>query len=166
MLTLDEKPVKVDYNVEVFSLPADFTYEDYQRLTEREREGYLHERVHNLVLNAGLDQIVDLMIATDTSSFTHCGVGSSSQAAAAGDTDLITAIGSRVAVTNRYKVSTGEAHFDTFFSSSANAGTWQEVIIANASSAGDALNRTVISSFTKSSSNSAVVAVTVTLARA
>lgn len=153
----------MDWNTEIFSLPADWTYEDFQQLSERSREGFLHDSGHNLVVNAGLDQIVNLMIGANTSSFTYCGVGSSSTAAAAGDTDLTTAIGSRLAITNRYLVSTGQAHFDTFYGSASNNGTWLEVGIFNASSGPTMLNHKIISSFTKDSTKSAVVAVTVTL---
>lgn len=163
MQVVDKCPVKVGYNVEVFALPPDFTYEDYLALSERHREGYLAERQHNLVVNAGLDQLGNLVLGINTSSFTHCGVGSSNTAVAAGQTDLQTGI-TRIAVTNRYLVSTGAAHFDSFFSSATGNGTWLEVGLFTASSSGTMLNRTVIASFTKDTTKSAVVAITVTFA--
>lgn len=160
----DDRVLSLDYNVEVFSLPADWTYADFQALSDRAKEGFLHERGHNLVVNAGLDQIGNLILGINTSSFTHCGVGSDGTAAAAGQTALTTQIGSRVSVTSRYLVSTGAAHFDTFFDSSTGAGTWLEVGLFTASSGGTMLARKVISSFVKSTSNTAVVAYTVTIA--
>ena len=63
-------------NVKLYKFPPDFTYQKIQELTQNEKESYLIDRGDNLVVDAGLAQIVDLMIGTDTSSFTHCMVGS------------------------------------------------------------------------------------------
>ena len=63
-------------NVKLYSYPANYTFDKIQKLTESEKNEYLIDKGDNLVVDAGLAQIVDLMIATDTSSFTHCRVGS------------------------------------------------------------------------------------------
>src|SRR5689334_24449295 len=106
-----EENIQANYNVEVFSLPPDFTYEDYLLLSERSREGYLIDRGHNLTTNAGKDQIAGLMCGTQTASAGYCGVGSSSTVEASTQTDLVSSI-ARVAITNKYVISTGSAHFD------------------------------------------------------
>ena len=123
-------------NVKLYEFPSDYTFERIQKLSKNEKECFLVDQGDNLVVDAGLSQIIDLMIATDTSSFTHCRVGSGTNTPAAGDTDMQTIIGSGVTVTNRYK-SGLVAYFDTFFSTSANNGSWEETGIANASTGSD-----------------------------
>src|SRR3990167_1935840 len=104
------------------------------------------------------------MIATDTSSFTHCRVGSGTNTPAAGDTDMQTIIDSGITVTNRYK-SGLVAYFDTFFSTSANNGSWEETGIANASTGSYLLCRRKFSAtFTKASTNTALISWSITLA--
>ena len=150
-------------NVKLYSYPAEYTYDKIQTLTESEKNEFLIDKGDNLVVDTGLAQIVDLMIGTDTSSFTHCRVGSGTNIPAAGDTDMQTIIGSGVTITNRYR-SGAVAYFDTFFSTTANNGTWAETGIANASTGSDLLCRRKFSAtFAKTSANTAVVAWTVTL---
>ena len=151
-------------NVELYEFPSNFTYDDYLELRRTgDHKRYIKDKGDNLVVDAGLAQIVDLMIGTDTNSFTHCRVGSGTNTPAAGDTDMQTIIGSGVTVTNRYR-SGSIAYYDTFFSTTANNGTWAETGIANASTGSDLLcRRKFSSSFTKSSSNTAVVAWSITL---
>ena len=151
-------------NVKLYEFPPDYTYDTIKNLTPEEKELHLKDQGDNLVVDSGLAQIVDLMIGTDTSSFTHCRVGSGTNTPAAGDTDLQTIIGSGVTVTNRYR-SGAVAYYDTFFSTSANNGSWEETGIANASTGSDLLCRRKFSStFTKTSSNTALVAWSITLA--
>ncbi len=151
-------------NVELYEFPADMTYDKYLKLKETgDHKRYIKDKGDNLVVDAGLAQIVDLMIGTDTSSFTHCRVGSGTNTPAAGNTDMQTIIGVGVTVTNRYR-SGAVAYFDTFFSTSANNGSWEETGIANASTGSDLLCRRKFSStFTKTSSNTALVAWSITL---
>lgn len=150
-------------NVKIYSHPSDFTYQDYQLLSERAKEASLVDEGKNLVVNAGLNQIVQLLIGGNTNSITYCGVGSNSTAVTAADTDLNTAIGSRLSITNRYAGTTGVAHFDSFYSSSSNNGTWLETALFDASSSGDMICRKIISSFVKATTNTATVAWTLTI---
>lgn len=152
-------------NVELYEFPSDMTYDDYLELKKTNKHiKYLKDKGDNLVVDAGLAQIVDLMIATDTSSFTHCRVGSGTATPAAANTDMQTIIGVGVIVTNRYK-SGSVAYFDTFFSTTANNGSWEETGIANASTGGDLLCRRKFSStFTKATTNTALISWTITLA--
>lgn len=151
-------------NVELYEFPSDYTYEKIQKLRPNEKCYFLIDKGDNLVVDAGLAQIIDLMIATDTSSFTHCRVGSGTNTPAAGDTDMQTIISTGLTITNRYK-SGLVAYFDTFFSTTANNGTWAETGIANASTGSDLLCRRKFSStFTKATTNTALVAWSITLA--
>lgn len=163
-------------NVESFIFPANKikSYNDYLLLggspafpTYRsiiaQSISIQYEKKDNLVVDAGMQRTIDLWIGDVTGKWTHCGVGSGTTGAASGDTDLETAIG-REAITDDYR-SGLEAHFDTFFSTSAQNGTWEETGIFSASSGGTMLCRkTFASTFTKSTSNTALIAWTVTLA--
>ena len=151
-------------NVELYEFPSSFTYDDYLELRRTgDHKRYIKDKGENLVVDTGLAQIVDLMIGTDTNSFTHCRVGSGTNTPAAGDTDMQTIIGSGVTITNRYR-SGSVAYYDTFFSTSSNNGTWAETGIANASTGSDLLCRRKFSStFAKTTSNTAVVAWSITL---
>lgn len=152
-------------NVKLYKFPANFTYEDFLVLRKYEEldKKYLKDRGDNLVVDGGLAQIVDLMIATNTNSFTHCVVGSGTNAPAAGDTNMQTIIGSGVTITNRYR-SGAVAYFDTFFSTSANNGSWEETGIST-TSAGTILlcRRKFSSTFTKAATNTALISWSISL---
>ena len=151
-------------NVLIYEFPADYTYDDIQKLTPLEKSHFIKDRGDNLVVDVGLAQIADLMIATNTNSFAYCCVGSGTNTPAAGNTNLQTIISTGIAVTNRYR-SGSVAYFDTFFSTSANNGTWNETSLSTTSAGTVMLCRRVFASpFTKSSSNTALVAWTITLA--
>lgn len=105
-----------------------------------------------------------MMIDASDSGFTHCRVGSGTNTPAAGDTDMQTIIGSGLTVTSKYRSSLS-ANYDTFFSTTDNNGSWNETGLATASTGGTLLCRRKFSStFTKSTSNTAVVAWAITLA--
>ena len=114
----------------------------------------------NLIVTAGKQQVSDLLIAANTNSFTHSGVGSSTQAPAAGDTALITPQGARVAVTDRYRSGT-DAKFDTFYNSAhgSNGTTINETGLFTASAGGILLARSIVSpGIVKTSGNTATLA--------
>ena len=147
-------------NVKLYELPPDFTFEDFKKSNKPD---YLVEEGDNLVVDIGLQQIALLIIGSNTNSFTHCGVGSDSTLPAAGDLDLVTEIG-RNTINDRYRVGL-TAHFDTFFGKSDQAGSWNETCLAQSASGNDILCRRVFdAAFTKSTSNSAVIAWTITFA--
>ena len=120
---------------------------------------------HNLVVDVGMQQIIDLMIATNTNSFTHTSVGSGTNTPTAGDIALQTEI-TRIAVPSGGRYRTGlSAAFDTFFATSDGNGTWNETGIHTAAAGGVMLcRRKFNSAFTKSTANTALVAWLVTLA--
>lgn len=164
MRNTDKAKFNIIGNVEIYSLPNNFTYSDYHNLSKEQKHEYLVEKGENLVVDVGMQYIIDLMIAVVSGSFTHCRVGSGSTTPASSDTALQTIIGSGLTVTNRYRSSLS-GHWDTFFSTSDNNGTWNETALATASTGGTILCRRVLGTpFVKSSSNTAVVAWTITLA--
>lgn len=165
---LRKPDLKLKINVDVFGFRANEVkclQDYYDILADRQLKEHLvyHDIGHNLVTNTGLNQIGNLITGVNTNSYTYNGVGSSASAASATDTDLLTAIGSRVAITNRY-VSSNVAHLDTFYNSVDNNGTWNETIIATASSGANAGARRVLATtFTKSAGNTATIAWSITL---
>lgn len=173
MRLAEEAALNIRANVDVWGFPADAvpTFEDYLRLKQKgelREVAIYHDRGHNLAVNAGLNQLGNLLIGANTSYASHCGVGSSTTAAAAGQTDLQTPISPRVSIPSggRYLgTNTGEAHLDTFFGSSDNAGSWNETGLFTAASSGTMYCRRVLAAtFTKSTANTAVVAWTITFA--
>ena len=146
--------MKLVGNVSIYSLPPDFTYEDFKKCN---KEMYLIDKGKNLVVDMGLKAILNLMTGQSTEYFNYCGVGSGTTVAAATDTDIETAIGSRVAVNDAWRGGLS-GYWYTFFDKNTCNGTWTESVIANASSGGDILcRRKFNSSFVKTTSNAGVV---------
>jgi len=158
---IKENNFKITGNVSLYELPANFVYDDFKNL--KDKNNYLVDKGPNLAVGIGLQQIILLMIGSNTSSFTHCGVGSGTTTPAAGDLDLETAIG-RNTVNDRYRVGLS-GYWNTFFGKSDQNGTWEETCLATASSGNNILcRRTFASTFTKDTSKSAVVSWVITLA--
>ena len=158
-----ENKFMISGNVKLYEFSPDFTFEDYKKLTDEEKQEHLVDEGNNLVVDIGLQQIALLMVGSNTNSFTHCGVGSGTNTPTAGDLDLQTAIG-RNTINDRYRVGL-VANFDTFFGKNDQNGTWEETCLATAASGNNILcRRKFTSTFTKSTSNSSIVAWTITLA--
>lgn len=120
-------------------------------------EPLMRQRFPNLIVNAGLTAIANAVSPGPAFQLTFCGVGSSSTAPTVNDTDLNTSI-ARVAVTSPYIISPNISVWDTFFSSSAGNGTWNESGLFTASVGGTMWCHALFSStFTKASTNTAVV---------
>jgi len=156
---------KLEGNVEIYSFPADRfpNYDSVKKLTEEEKKNYLVEKGDNLVVDLGLDQVKDYLIGTDTTSLLYSGVGSGTSTVTTGDTDLETAIGSRLLIQTRYSGGTGIAKFDSFYAAGDNNGSWNEAIIAQAASGDIFARKLLVSTFTKATTNTAVLAWTITI---
>ena len=103
----------------------------------------VEERViTNLVVTAGKSYICDLLIGAASEGFAYCGVGASAQAPSPSDTDLVSPIGPRRRVTDRFRVGC-TATFSTFFGSQDNNGTWREAGLFTSASGGVMLSRAV-----------------------
>lgn len=112
----------------------------------------------NLIVNAGLMALANSLTVGPAFLLNYVGVGSSSTAPTATDTDLNTAIGSRVLVTSPYIISPNISVWDTFFGIGANNGNWNESGLFNASSGPTMGSHALFSSqFVKASTNTAVV---------
>jgi len=121
--------------------------------------------VKNLVVNAGLAYIASRMVGTSKSVMSHMALGSGTTAAAAGQTDLVSILGSREALdsttisgTNNEKV----VYVSSFEAGDAT-GAVTEAGIFNATTSGDMLCRTVFSVVNKAADDTMSVTWTITL---
>ena len=144
-------------NVELYSFPAD-KFPTYESIKNIDKSQYLIDKGDNMVVDSGLDFIKNLLTAATTGSIIYSGVGSSSTAVTPADTDLGTAIGSRLAIQTRYSGGTGIAKFDAFYASASNNGTWNESILSPSSSGANAFARKILSSpYVKATTNTALL---------
>lgn len=134
----------------------------------KDKAGNIKEQreVKNLVVNAGLAYIVSRMVGTSKDVMSHMALGSSTTAAAAGQTDLVTLLGSRealdsttIAGSNNEKV----AYVSAFEAGDAT-GAVTEAGIFNAATGGDMLCRTVFGVVNKAADDTMSVTWTITLA--
>lgn len=123
--------------------------------------------VDNLVVTAGLAFIASRMKDATKAAMTHMGVGISTQAAAAADTALITALGARVTLTSTTVTSVAPitaVYVGDFAAGAATQGAITEAGIFNALTGGDMLCRTVFSVINKGLQDTMKITWTITLA--
>lgn len=130
----------------------------------KDQSGKVKERrkEKNLIVNTGLNAILDRLVGTSEAVMSHMGLGSSSTAAAAGQTALVSQLGSREAIDSSTVTGSSVAYVCTFEAGDAT-GTITEAGIFNASSGGTMLCRSVFSSITKGANDSLNVTWTITV---
>src|SRR6185436_9816512 len=103
------------------------------------------QRKHNLVVDAGMNFIRDLLNSGGANGITHFGYGTSSTAVSASDTALITQV-ARDVVTS--KTTSSKTLVVTYFmtTTTANGNTLREIGLFNASSSGTMYARAVLAS--------------------
>ena len=154
---------KIEGNVEIYSFPAD-KFPDYESIKDMDKSKYLIDKGDNMVVDYGLDFIKNLLTAATTGSILYSGVGSSTTAVTSANTDLGTAIGSRLAIQTTYSGGTGIAKFDAFYTAGDNNGSWNEAIISPSSSGANAFARKIlVSTYTKATTNTALLSWTITI---
>jgi hypothetical protein len=121
--------------------------------------------VKNLVVNAGLAYIASRMTGTAKNVMSHMALGSGTTAAAAGQTDLVSILGSREALdsitisgSNNEKVV-----YVASFEAGDATGAVTEAGIFNAASSGDMLCRTKFNVVNKAADDTMSVTWTITL---
>lgn len=121
--------------------------------------------VKNLVVNTGLGFITSRMVGTTDAVMSHMGLGSDTTAAAAGDTDLGSLLGSRKVFDSvtRTGSSNESIVYVTTFDPGEGTGAVTEAGIFNASTAGTMLCRTVFPVVNKQASDTMQITWTVTL---
>lgn len=124
--------------------------------------------IRNLVVDAGLAYIISRMVGASKSVMSHMGLGSSTTAAAAGQTDLGSLLGAREAIdttTITGSVSEKVEYVCTFEAGDAT-GAVTEAGIFNAATAGDMLCRTTFPVVNKAADDIMTVTWTITLSAA
>jgi hypothetical protein len=116
----------------------------------------------NLVVTAGLTFICSRMVGTAKAVMSHMALGSGTTAAAAGQTDLGTLLGSRVALDSSTP-GTNTTQYIATFGAGVSTGAVTEAGIFNADTAGDMLCRTVFPVVNKQSGDTMVITWTITL---
>ena len=121
--------------------------------------------VKNLVVDTGLVFIASRMTGTSKAVMSHMALGSSTTAAAAGQTDLVSVLGSREAIDSTTITGSNKAvAYASSFEAGDATGAVTEAGIFNASSGGDMLCRTVFSVVNKAADDTMSITWTVTLA--
>jgi len=134
----------------------------------KDRAGNVKEQreVKNLVVNAGLAYIASRMVGTSKGVMSHMSLGSSTTAAAASQTDVVSVLGSREALDST--TISGSNNEKVIYASSFEAGDGTGAVteagIFNAASGGDMLCRTVFSVVNKAADDTLSVTWTITLA--
>ena len=121
----------------------------------------------NLLMNAGINVLLDLLIGAAGTDFDdsngYLGVGNSSTAAAATQTDLQGASKTRVVIDALASISGQTLTFVATFGSAVANFAWEEVAVFNASSGGTMLSRRVSSLGTKASGATWILTITLTI---
>ena len=121
----------------------------------------------NLLMNAGITALLTLLIGGGGTAFSaangYLGVGNSSAAAAAAQTDLQGASKTRVIVDSAPSRSSQTLTFVATFGSAVANFAWEEVGIFNAGSGGTMLSRRVSSLGTKASGATWILTITLTI---
>ena len=130
----------------------------------KDKDGNVKEQRHekNLVVSAGLEFICSRMAGTSAGVMSHMAVGSGSTAAAAGDTDLGSLLGSREALDST-TASTNTITYVASFEAGDGTGAITEAGIFNAATAGTMLCRTVFAVVNKGADDTMSITWTITL---
>ena len=120
------------------------------------------KKYKNLVVTTGLGFIASRMKDATAGVMSHVGLGSGTTAAAAGQTELVSALGSREAIDSSV-VSGNSIAYSTVFEAGDGTGAVTEAGIFNASSSGTMLCRTVFPVLNKAVGDTMSVTWTITI---
>ena len=133
-------------------------------LVLKDKDGNIKDsrEIHNLVVNAGLTFICSRMAGTSAGVMSHMALGSSTTAAAAGQTDLVSILGSREALDST-SASSNTITYVSSFEAGEGTGAVTEAGVFNAASSGTMLCRTVFPVVNKQVDDTMSVTWTITL---
>jgi hypothetical protein len=132
-------------------------------LTGPDGEVKENREVDNLVVTVGKNFIASRMKDATATAMTHMEVGTSTQAAAVGDTALITAVGSSRVTLASTTVTNNAVAYAATFPAGTGTGALTEAGLFNASTAGTMLCRTVFSVINKGAADTLGITWTVTV---
>jgi hypothetical protein len=119
-------------------------------------------QIQNLVVSAGLEFICSRMAGTSAGVMSHMALGSDTTAAAAGQTDLLSILGSREALDSS-TASNNTITYVSSFEAGEGTGAVTEAGVFNAASSGTMLCRTVFAVVNKAADDTMSVTWTITL---
>lgn len=130
----------------------------------KDKNGNVKEsrEINNLVVTAGLTFICARMAAASADVMSHMALGSGTTAAAAGDTDLESILGSREALDST-SASSNTITYVSSFEAGEGTGAVTEAGVFNAASSGTMLCRTVFAVVNKAADDTMSVTWTITL---
>jgi hypothetical protein len=130
----------------------------------KDKDGNIKETrdIDNLVVDAGLDYIASRMKDATATAMSHMALGSDNTAAAAGNTDLGSILGSREALDST-TVTDNTVQYIASFEAGDATGAVVEAGIFNAASAGTMLCRTVFAVVNKQADDTMTVTWTITI---
>jgi hypothetical protein len=133
-------------------------------LVLKDKNGNVKEKreINNLIVSAGLTFICSRMAGASANVMSHMALGSGTTAAAAGQTDLVSILGSREALDSS-TASSNTITYVSSFEAGEGTGAVTEAGIFNAASGGDMLCRTVFSVVNKEADDTMSVTWTITL---
>jgi hypothetical protein len=133
-------------------------------LVLKDKNGNVKEerKIENLIVSAGLEFICSRMSAASAGVMSHMALGSGTTAAAAGQTDLVSILGSREALDSS-TASNNTITYVSSFEAGEGTGAVTEAGIFNAASSGTMLCRTVFSVVNKEADDTMSVTWTITL---
>ena len=130
----------------------------------KDKNGNVKEKreINNLVVSAGLAYICSRMAGTSAGVMSHMGLGSGTTAASAGQTDLVSILGSREALDST-NASSNTITYQSSFEAGDATGAVTEAGIFNGSSGATMLCRTVFAVVNKAADDTMSVTWTITL---
>lgn len=130
----------------------------------KDKNGNVKEsrEIKNLVVTAGLTFICSRMAGTSAGVMSHMALGSSTTAASAGQTDLVSILGSREALDSS-TASANTIAYVSSFEAGEGTGAVTEAGVFNAASSGTMLCRTVFPVVNKQADDTMSVTWTITL---
>ena len=132
-------------------------------LTDEHGNVKQEEEVKNLVVTVGKNYIASRMKDATATAMTHMEVGTSSTAAAVGDTTLVAAVASSRTTLTSTTVTTNSVAYVCSFAAGTGTGALTEAGLFNAASAGTMLCRTVFSVINKGAADTLGITWTVTV---
>ena len=118
--------------------------------------------IHNLVVSAGLEFICSRMAGTSAGVMSHMALGSDTTAAAAGQTDLLSILGSREALDSS-TASNNTITYVSSFEAGEGTGAVTEAGVFNAASSGTMLCHVIFPVVNKQADDTMSVTWTITL---
>ena len=133
-------------------------------LVLKDKDGNIKDsrEIHNLVVSTGVTLICSRMAGASAGVMSHMALGSGTTAASAGQTDLVSILGSREALDST-SASSNTITYVSSFEAGEGTGAVTEAGVFNASSSGTMLCRTVFPAVNKQADDTMSVTWTITL---